>query len=314
MCKFLRGTYPFQALPRSFARRTVVIMNHSRCSYSRILRLFSGVVFFAASSVAGSGLMPGVVSTIEITADDLPPSLYQMVTGANTQPTLSYRLPDNYDPEQRYPLLVYVPGNHGGPGGNIGNALTIAGSSDWVVASLPLFKRSVDRNEIGGGLIVGFSDYPTIRVAYRALLERLFEAVPNIDPDRSAMVGFSNGAQTIAVLVSSHDEFVLARFRNFCLVDHGMFHLTDLHKSYSRDARYLILSGDDRQDPGRDLKIRGGQLLQDAWRFIGVDLTFRVMTDTGHEFGDREMALVGRWLRGEDSSDSPPAALKRIED
>ena len=120
-------------------------------------------------------------------------------------------------------------------------------------------------------------------------------------------------ALTIAVLVSNHDEFVLTRFRNFCLVDHGMFHLTDLHKKYSRDARYLILSGDDRRDPGRDLKIRGGQLLQDAWRFLGVDITFRVMTDTGHEFGDREMELVGRWLRGEGPSDSPPAALKRIE-
>ncbi len=57
------------------------------------------------------------------------------------------------------------------------------------------------------------------------------EVVPNIDPERSAVVGFSNGALTIAVLVSNHDEFVLSHFKAFCLVDHGMFHLTDLHRT-----------------------------------------------------------------------------------
>jgi len=280
---------------------------------SRTLRSFTGIVLFIAASVSATSPDVSGVTTIELVDDDLPSSLFEMITGADTPPALSYRLPNNYDLERNYPLVVYVPGHHGGPTGNIGNAWKIAGPTDWVVASLPLFKRSVDRDEIGSGLMVGMSDYSTISESYRILLARLFEAVPNIDPERSAMVGFSNGALTIAVLVSNHDEFVLTRFRNFCLVDHGMFHLTDLYKKYSRDARYLILSGDDRRDPGRDLKIRGGQLLQDAWRFLGVDITFRVMTDTGHEFGDREMALVGRWLRGEGPSDSPPAALKRIE-
>ena len=89
-----------------------------------------------------------------------------------------------------------MPGYHGGPGGNIGNALEIAGPTDWVVASLPLFKHSVDPSEIGGGILVGFSDYPTIRDAYRTMLGRLMSTVPNTDPDRSAMVGFSNGAHT----------------------------------------------------------------------------------------------------------------------
>lgn len=277
------------------------------------LRIFTGVVMLVATSVGAAGPDTSGVVTIEMADDDLPPSLFEMFTGADAPPTLSYRLPDNYDPEMSYPLLVYVPGYHGGPTGNIGNARRIAGSTDWVVASLPLFKRSVDRDEIGGGLLVGLSDYPTISESYEKLLARLFEEVPNIDPEPSAMVGFSNGALTIAVLLSNHDEYILTRFRNFCLVDHGMFHLTDLHKRLSRDARYLIFSGDDRSDPGRDLKIRGGQLLQDAWRFVGVDLTFRVMANTGHEFGEREMALVGQWLRGEDRSDSPPAALIHSE-
>jgi hypothetical protein len=60
-----------------------------------------------------------------------------------------------------------------------------------------------------------------------------------------------------------------------------------------------VLSGDDRTDLGRDLKIRAGRLLQDSWRMLGVDLAFQVMADTGHEFNDPQMALVGKWLRHE---------------
>ena len=281
-------------------------MNRSRGPGFFVPELCAGIVLLAAT-VGAAGLEPGSVTTIEFPDDDLSPSLYEMMTGVAAPPTLAYRLPDDYDPGRLYPLLVYVPGNHGGPRGNIGNALAIAGPSDWVVASLPLFKRSVDRDEVGGGLLVGFDDYPTISRAYRTLFEGLDAAVPNIDPERSAMVGFSNGALTIAVLVSSNDEFVLSHFQSFCLVDNGMFHLTDLHKKKSRDARYLVLSGDDPRDMGRDLRIRGGQLLEDALRLLGVVLSFHVMRDTGHEFEKPQMELVGRWLRGEALSEPTPA-------
>jgi hypothetical protein len=274
-------------------------MSRSIATFSRSFQLLLLVaLLFSASALAGE-LEPEKVVEVTFPETYLPPSLYTMVTGTTAPPTLTFRLPDNYDPEQLYPLLVYVPGNHGGPSGNIGNAQAIAGPGDWVVASLPLFKSFLDRGEIGGGVIVGFQDFTTLSRAYSIMLGRLFELVPNIDPERSAMVGFSNGALTIAVLVSSHDEFVLSHFKNFCLVDQGMFHLTDLHKKRARDCRFLILSGDNQEDLGRDLKLRGGRLLQDSWRLLGVDLSFFVMRDTGHEFGDRHMAMVGRWLRHE---------------
>jgi predicted esterase len=164
-----------------------------------------------------------------------------------------------------------------------------------VVASLPLFKAVVDRGEVGGGLLVGFRDEPVIAPAYRALLGRIFALVPNIDTARSAMVGFSNGALTLAVLLSSHDEFVLSHFRSFVLVDQGMFHLTDLHEAGARDARYLILVGD-QPDQGRDLKLRGCALQQDSWRLLHVDLTCEIMKGTGHAFPPDVMARVGQWL------------------
>jgi hypothetical protein len=241
-------------------------------------------------------LQPGAVIEIPFAGDQLPPTLYSMMNGVVSAPVLTIQLPDDYEPHKRYPLVLYVPGNDGGPKGNISNARTIAGPRGWIAATLPLFKKSIDPSEPAAGVIVGLEDYAVLSIAYRTMLGRLFDRVPNIDREKSAMVGFSNGAITIAVLLSNHDEFVLTHFRSFCLVDHGMFHLTDLHKQRARGGRFLILVGD-RQDYGRDLKLRQSQLQQDSWRLLGVDVSYRVLEETGHEFRERHMAIVQDWLR-----------------
>jgi predicted esterase len=249
----------------------------------------------AAETKNPKALQPGQEIEIPFADAGLPPSLYSMMNGTAVTPCVTVRLPDDYNPTNTYPLLVYVPGNDGGPKGNLYNAETIAGPRGWIVATLPLFKKSIDQSEPAGGVIVSFEDYPVLSKAYRTMLGRLFERIPNIDREKSAMVGFSNGSITIGVLVSNHDEFILAHFRNFCLVDHGMFHLADLHKSRARDCRFLILVGD-QEDMGRDVKIRQAQLQQDAWKLLGVSVTCQVMKDTGHEFNQPQMERVGAWL------------------
>jgi len=266
--------------------------------FGRYIRLLVIIGLPFNSFALGEELAPGKIEETKFPKADLPPTLYTMMTKTEAAPCLMVRLPDDYDPSKTYPLLVYVPGLHGGPKGNIGNAQTIAGPKGWIVASLPLFKKSVDLNEVAGGILVSMEDYPTISKAYQIMLGKLFELLPNIDREKSAMVGFSNGSLTIAVLVSCHDEFILTHFKNFCLVDHGMFHLTDLHKKYAKDCRYLILVGD-QEDMGRELKIRGSKLQQDSWKLLGVNLSYQIMKDTGHEFNDPQMDIVGRWLRGE---------------
>jgi predicted esterase len=265
----------------------------------------SSLCFCAATGMLAPGnspaagtktLQPGQEIEISFADAGLPPTLYSMMNGTAVTPCVTVRLPDDYNPTNTYPLLVYVPGNDGGTKGNIYNAETIAGPRGWIVATLPLFKKSIDRNEPAGGVIISFEDYAVISKAYRTMLGRLFERIPNIDREKSAMVGFSNGSITIAVLVSNHDEFILSHFKNFCMVDHGMFHLADLHKSRARDCRFLLLVGD-QEGLGRDVKVRQAQLQQDAWKLLGVNVTCQIMKDTGHEFNQPQMEIVGDWLR-----------------
>ena len=161
-------------------------------------------VLLSAVAARAQQLTPGAEVEIPFDAAVVGGSLYATFTGDNAPPTLVIRLPDDYVPGRAYPLLVYVPGLHGSRAGNIGNAETIAGQRSWIVASLPLFKVGVDASEVGQGIMVGIEDYPAIARAYATMLGRLFELVPNIDRRRSGMVGYSNGALTLAVLLSSH--------------------------------------------------------------------------------------------------------------
>lgn len=264
------------------------------CRSSAVL-LAALAILLSTAAAAAQQLTPGAEVEIAFDSARVGRSLYSSVTGEDAPATLVVRLPTNYQAGQKYPLLVYVPGLYGNRAGNIGNAETIAGKRDWIVASLPLFKVRIDPSEVGQGILVGLEDYPAISRAYTTMLGRIFELVPNIDRQRSSMVGYSNGALTLAVLLSSHDPFIRTHFGSFVLVDQGFFHLTDLHKQDVRDARYLLLVGD-QPDMGRDLKLRGCALLQDSWRLLQVDVTCEVLVGVGHALPEVTMQRIGQWL------------------
>jgi len=77
-----------------------------------------------------------------------------------------------------------------------------------------------------------------------------------------------------------------------------MFHLADLHKSRTRDCQFLLLVGD-REDFGRELRIRQSRLMEESWKLLKVDVSCRILKDTGHEFLDPQMAVVRDWLQQE---------------
>ena len=235
------------------------------------------------------------VQRIDFSDEELPSNLYSEFTGEKKNSFVQYCLPTNYSKKKNYPLIVYVTGFHGRAGGKIQNAIDIANNRDCIVASLPLFKANIDRTELLNGILIGFADYPVLARAYKVMLEKFFQTIPNIDRQKSAMVGFSNGAIAIAVLVSSNDKYILEKFQSFCLVDHGMFHLTDLHKTPTRDRRFLILVGD-KEDYGRDLKIRGAKLLQDSYQLLGFSVESRILKNTGHEVTPSCKKNIETWI------------------
>jgi hypothetical protein len=40
-------------------------------------------------------------------------------------------------------------------------------------------------------------------------------------------------------------------------------------------------------------------LQQDAWKLLNVNVSCRILKDTGHEFNEPQMEVVGEWLRNE---------------
>jgi predicted esterase len=55
--------------------------------------------------------------------------------------------------------------------------------------------------------LVTIDDFETVSRAYRVMLQELFDTVPYIAPERSALGGFSNGAHTTALLLAGQDAW-----------------------------------------------------------------------------------------------------------
>ena len=141
-------------------------------------------------------------------------------------------------------------------------------------------------------------DFATVSRAYRVMFQKLFDTVPNIATERSALGGFSNGAHTTALLIAGQDDFILSHFRAFYLVEGGSpLAANALHRSALRPWRFLLMRGDRTVD-------YLSQSLELEARERGLDFTFITMRDTGHEFPLKYQRLLGQWIRGERLSET----------
>jgi hypothetical protein len=52
----------------------------------------------------------------------------------------------------------------------------------------------------------------------------------------------------------------------------------------------------DQEDYGRELKLRGAQLLEDSYRPLGIDVENRVLENTGHELTAACKKDIGTWI------------------
>jgi len=229
---------------------------------------------------------------------DLPDTLATMDSGEKQPARLTAQLPENYSRDGKSPLCIYLDGGDGGRGDKQGIARAIVGSRDFVCVNLPLFKRAYNTND---SALVSVDDYQTVSHAYRVMLQKLFNTVPNSTPARSAFGGFSNGAHTTALLVAGQDEFILHHFQAFYMVEGGApLAANALQKHSLKQYRFLFLHGDYTDNtPG----IEGWGFINHAIeRFADAEklnFTTILMPKTGHAFPPKYMAVAGQWIRGE---------------
>jgi hypothetical protein len=270
--------------------------------------------------LCGAGIVPLVLAASVRAADavelkpnavlrfefpDLPDTLASMLGGKKQPAVLTAQLPENYTPDGKFPICVYLQGGNGGDGeGNGRAARNLVGPRDFICVSLPLFKHDVDPLEtLAGGMVISMGDQAVISHAYQVMLQKLLAAVPNITPEGSALGGFSNGAHTTGVLLAGQDPFIYTHFRSFFMIDGGfeMLAANLLQKSIVRPCRFLVLVGD-KPVPSARLREAVGNIAQSldvvAHAFL-LNYTTVTMHGYGHEDPPEYLKMVGAWIRGE---------------
>ena len=164
---------------------------------------------------------------------------------------------------------------------------------------MPTFKRTYDKNEPNNGILVTMDDFQTISHAYRIMLKKLFDAVPNIDKEHSAIGGFSNGGYTTAVLLANQDEFIMQNFRSYFFIE-GANPLAAnvLHKPAMRRNRYLVMRGNDFNGAAiREANFHLDQALELMAQEYNLDLELIIMHGKKHEFPEEYAAQLSHWVR-----------------
>jgi hypothetical protein len=249
---------------------------------------------------------------------DLPETFFAQSTGQKLPAALTAQLPENYTREGHFPVFVFLDGGNGGRGTG-GTARRIVGARDFITVNSPLFKdqapqrvpatKGLDFQALGllPSQIILPSDGPKLSRAYRVMLQKLFDTVPNTAVERSALGGFSNGAHATAALLAEKDAMLLRHFRGFCFVEGGLalgLNPAVLTDPDLKHCRLIALFG----DHDADAKLQFARtllaepvlaLLTDLAHKQHVEFTRITMTGYGHQFPPQYVKLLGCWIRGE---------------
>ena len=234
-------------------------------------------------------LKPGSLFTVKF--PDMPPSLCDLENKQPADVTMSVFLPQNYDPQRKHPLLIFLNGGDGGKATNPGVARALTQEQDFVCVTLPLFKRSLDPADpanVAPLIIVREPDGRYVWPLYKTMLAKLDALVPNIDPAHRILGGFSNGAHATAALLDGSDGEVAQRFSAFLCVE-GAGKLQ--HYELLKDKPFLMVSSNAKSQPR-------AQQICDAAKAAGAKATL-VFVDVGkHDFPVSSYPQVREWLRG----------------
>jgi len=241
---------------------------------------------------------PGEI--FRLTFPELPPTFFQMYGHDDGPPGVLVRLPDDYDPKKPSPLCVYLDGGNGGYGSNIGVPNRIGGTDRCITANFPLWKRALPDPDVPWSIGVDFADYFVISKAYATILERLHAELPNIDPETSIIGGHSNGAKTLAVLLSLMDENILSTFQGFFFIDGG-FEWASIGETEvlgKKDILFLIGGGEENPEWWREGQVSRIRYYDQVARRLGMKRwRFVITPGVGHAFVPEYFEILREWAR-----------------
>jgi hypothetical protein len=233
-------------------------------------------------------LAPGRWFTIPF--PDMPPTLFDLVNKRTDPAQMTVFLPRNYAPQRKHPLLILLNGGDGGNASNPGLARTLSEEQDFICVALPLFKVNLDPAAADNApplLIVRGGDGNYSWPLYKAMLARLDEVVPNIDPAHRILGGFSNGAPATAAVLDGSDGEVAQMFSAFMFVEGGG---KLQHYELLKGKQFLMVSSNAKSLPR-------AQEITEAAKAAGAQTTL-IFEDIGqHGFPPASYPAVREWLR-----------------
>lgn len=186
----------------------------------KIAILAGSVAEEPAAKEADAGIKAG--STLTIQFPDMPPTFYSLSQKKEAKAQMTVCLPTNYNLERKFPLLILLSGGDGGAGTNPGVARSLCEGKDFICVGMPLFKAPGSEGAApdlsGAGFIMQADDGKYMWPLFKAMLDKLEEVAPNIDPAHRVLGGFSNGAHAAAGLIDGSDGEVARRFSAFLFV------------------------------------------------------------------------------------------------
>lgn len=233
-------------------------------------------------------LAPG--SSITIAFPEMPLTFYDLLQKKQDKAQMTIFLPSNYDPGRKFPLLIFLNGWDGGPGGNPAVARSLCEGNDFVCVSVPLFKapgfEAKEPNVPGPGFIMVAEDGKYMWPFFKTMLEKLEVTVPNLDPKCRVLGGFSNGAHATAVLIDGSDGEVTRQFTAFLLVEGGgrLEHYERL-----KGKPLLVVSSNSKSKPR-------AQEICDTAKAAGAQARLLVEDVGKHDFPVSAYPAVRQWL------------------
>ena len=194
------------------------------------------------------------------------------------------KLPADFDPAKKYPLVVWL---GGGEGGNQPNGSFLP-AGDFILVGLPYPKGANNPTQAN---MVG--DYAKVWTFQRFMLDEIAKVVPNIDKSHSIIAGFSNGAHAIdGMLRLSGRPKLTDYFGVFLFADGGGTGYTSLGALPDLKGKFAYACWGSEKGSNKP----NTSHLPKALKAKGATVVGSEMAGVGHAFAETEHPKVAEWL------------------